>query len=122
MVSKGKMFKWFFTDHELYNTIKKADSGDPEAQLLLADRYYYGEGLGLDLKEAFFWYEKAASNGSAKAMCLQGYCLREGIGTEKDEAKAFELFKGSAKEGFPMAEKRTVTVDSRNEKASPFRT
>ncbi len=72
-------------------------------QLGLGNKYYYGEGIELDLAKAVYWYTKSAENGNAEAKCLLGYCYREGIGVEKNLEKAVALFEESAALGFPMA-------------------
>jgi len=88
MISKSEMFKWFFTNRDLYDTVKRAGNGEDASMVKLANAFYYGEGPKLDLKEAVSWYQKASDLGNAEAMCLLGYCLRVGAGTEKNEASA----------------------------------
>ena len=72
-------------------------------QLALGNKYYYGEGVELDLELATYWYQKASENNNAEAKCLLGYCYREGIGIEKDLDMAFKLFTESAGLGCEMA-------------------
>ena len=40
-----------------------AKQGQVEAQFTLAEVYYFGKGTGKNLKQALFWYEKAAQQG-----------------------------------------------------------
>ena len=84
--------------------IKTAGSmGDASICLKLGNCYYYGEIFDQNSETAVSWYEKAAALGNAEGECLLGYCLREGIGCEKDEHRAYGLFALSADKGFPMA-------------------
>lgn len=46
---------------------KRAQWGESEAQCLVADAYAMGLGVPKDKAQALAWYEKAASNGSARA-------------------------------------------------------
>ncbi|GET58675.1 kinase-like domain-containing protein [Rhizophagus irregularis DAOM 181602=DAOM 197198] len=55
--------------------------------------------LKKDLKKAFYWYEKAASNGNIIAIWNLGLCYENGIGVEKDYNEAFKLYKQLAEEG-----------------------
>ena len=45
----------------------KAESGDIEAQVSLALKYYEGQGVLEDHATAFRWYFKAAEQGNAEA-------------------------------------------------------
>ena len=62
------------------------------------------EEVEFDVEKACEWYEKAAENGNAQAMCLLGYCYREGVGVQQDHAKAFDLTKEAAEAGNAMAQ------------------
>ena len=80
-----------------------ASLGDAALCIKLGNDYYYGEHYPQSAVKAVYWYEKAASLGNAEGECLLGYCLRKGIGCEKNEHRAFGLFALSAEKGFPMA-------------------
>ena len=47
--------------------VKKAESGDAEAQCSLGWCYKHGKGVAKDEKEAVKWYTKAAEKGNASA-------------------------------------------------------
>ena len=82
----------------------EASFGNAELCVKLGNEYYYGEGrCDQDPEKAVYWYEKAASLGSAEGECLLGYCLRGGIGCKQDLHRAFGLFALSADKGFAMA-------------------
>ncbi len=52
---------------------KAAEQGDAVAQLNLGNGYYFGNGVEKDLKQAVYWYQKAADQGyeDAKAKVKQ---------------------------------------------------
>jgi TPR repeat protein len=59
----------------------KAEHGEVEAELRLAEWYYGGWGVPLDYTEAMKWYRKAAEQGNAKAQCGIGSMYNFGRGT-----------------------------------------
>lgn len=48
-------------EKSLYWTKRAAEHGDRDGQFNLGWMYENGLGVGLDVKEALFWYEKAAA-------------------------------------------------------------
>jgi hypothetical protein len=46
---------------------KLAEAGNAQAQAQLGDMYWYGDGMPVDLKQAEYWFTKAAQSGDAKA-------------------------------------------------------
>ena len=68
--------------------------------------YFYESGIGieLNLKNAFYWYQKSAENENKFAQYNLGRCYKDGIGVEKDEAKAFEWYEKSAKQDYSNAQ------------------
>ena len=61
-----------------------AEAGMPEAQLNLGKLYQSGQGVDLDLEQAFYWFEQAASAELAEAHLNMGVMYLEGLGVEKD--------------------------------------
>lgn len=59
--------------------------------------YLYQEGIGspIDLALVKHWIDKAADAGSRDALLLRAQDLELGIGRERDEAAAFELYAGT---------------------------
>jgi localization factor PodJL len=78
-----------------FRTVKeKAEAGAEKAQLRLAELYYRGEGVAKDVGAAWGWYEKAAEQGSAKALRLLSVRYRLGCdGAVKNLAKAEDFLK-----------------------------
>jgi TPR repeat protein len=48
---------------DLKQLCEDAESGEEEAQVALADRYYKGENISQDYEQAFHWYKEAAGLG-----------------------------------------------------------
>src|SRR6266511_2051528 len=60
--------------------------------------------LKMDLKEAFYWYNKAVANEYEGIYINLARCYENGIGVRKDEVKAFELYKIMAENEFSFAQ------------------
>lgn len=115
---------------------KRAEAGDPSAQLECA-RFYteiamrkrnfiarfsaapgaqsssdrletssYEQEIARDQNVAFGWYEKAAASGNADAVFELGICYEEGEGTPPDPRKAQELYEKAAESGHVEAQFR----------------
>ncbi len=67
---------------------KAAEGGNITSMFTLGSAYESS-----DPPAAFKWMKKAAELGDANAMYTLGYYYEEGIGTEKDEAKAEEWYR-----------------------------
>lgn len=77
----------------LADLTKKAEQGDPMAQVMLGSRYHFGqtkEDLEKDYAKALYWYKKSAEQGNAIAHYQLGNMYQFGRGVEKDGKKAFE--------------------------------
>lgn len=78
-------------------TIKLAEKGNLEAQLLLGYSYLYGEnGLKPDYQKAFEYYGKAALQNDATGLNNLGSLYYGGIGVKRNPAKAAILFAKAA--------------------------
>ncbi len=81
-------------------TIKLADKGNLEAQLLLGYSYLYGEnGLQPNYEKAFEYYGKAALQDDATGLNNLGSLYYSGTGVARNPAKAAILFAKSASLG-----------------------
>lgn len=87
------------SDYEqaLYHFEPLARAGNTDAQSLLGNMYYNGEGVEQDYGESFLWYHLAAEQGNKNAQYLVGnmYLLGEGVKQDNDEA-AYWYGKSSA--------------------------
>ncbi|MFZ6872415.1 tetratricopeptide repeat protein [Undibacterium sp. Di27W] len=54
---------------QLYS--KLAQSGNPDAQEMLGEIYWFGDGVEADVNTAGLWFKKAADNGQKKAQQFQ---------------------------------------------------
>lgn len=73
-----------------------AEKGNAKAQERLAYFYEYSNLLEKDLKVAFYWYEKSATQGYKPAQIALGDCYAKGKGTNEDLQKALYWYKKSA--------------------------
>ena len=80
-------------------TTKKAELGDLESQLQLANYYRWEIKSDPNFKEALKWYMKAAEQGDASALNNLGCMYLVGDGVEESDEKAFKLFHKSAEIG-----------------------
>lgn len=81
-------------------TIKLADEGNLQAQLLLGYSYLYGEnGLKPDYDKAFEYYGKAALQNDPAGLNNLGSLYYNGIGVQRSPAKAAILFQKAADQG-----------------------
>jgi hypothetical protein len=78
---------------------KAADAGDPLGMSNLAYMHHAGKGVPRDLSLALKWYLRAAEHDEPAALLELGGFQINGIGTEKNVAKGFELIRRSAMTG-----------------------
>ena len=79
--------------------VKKAQSGDAEAQYSLAECYYNGLGVSKDYAEAVMWYRKAAEQGNAGGQNSLGFCYQNGLGVAQDYTEAVKWYRKAAEQG-----------------------
>lgn len=81
----------------LQSTLKvwneKAEAGDPEAQLFVAQAYERGIDRAPDPAKAAEWYAKAAKNGSREAKLSLAALMEEGRGVPADPEGALKLYR-----------------------------
>ena len=80
-----------------------ADSGDAEAQALIAGMYARGQGVPVDPAEAARWYAMAADQEHLYATTMLGWFYMRGIGVEQDAVKGYRLLSRAAARGQPRA-------------------
>lgn len=86
--------------NDVQDLIQKANNGDIQAQLDLAD-YYQGEK---DYTNMFYWTQKLANQGDAVAQFNLGMMYYNGEGVHQDYAKAVEWYTKSANQGDAKAQ------------------
>lgn len=75
-----------------------AEKGNTDAMYTLG-RIYHSDTDMHDSRKAFKWFERAATDGDARAMGWAGEAYYFGRGVNSDYRRAFKLFKKSAKAG-----------------------
>lgn len=83
-----------------------AKRGDADAQYYVANAYEEGRGTDKDIKKAFAWYNKAATQNHAAAQYKMGVFYENGQGVEQDIKKAMDWYKKAADGGNSMAKER----------------
>ncbi|TSA30646.1 MAG: sel1 repeat family protein [Verrucomicrobiaceae bacterium] len=84
---------------------KAADGGMPEAEIVLADWYYFGQpGIDIDYKKAFEFYSRAAERGNPVAQNALGSIYYNGLGQARDRKKGVEYFRKAAERGVARAQ------------------
>ena len=95
--------------------LKRANSGDIDAQAKLGCEYFEGYFLYRNFRKALSWWLKAANNEKAASAKIPpakyassqyavGLCNLLGLGTDKDEKSAFNYFSKAAENGLPTIE------------------
>jgi len=88
-----------------FSTAKsRADSGDIDGILRLAEMYENGDGVKKDLGKAAKLHRKAAEQGSARAQCLVGLDYADGLGVKVDKSQAMMWLRRSAAQGWASAQ------------------
>lgn len=80
----------------LADVIKKAESGDPDAQFQAGRAYEDGTGVEQNDLVAVQWYRKAADQGYGKAENSVGLMYRQGKGVNLDKQEAARWYLKSA--------------------------
>ena len=89
-----------------YQIMKKLYDRDRKAREVIADMYYTGKYLGEDNKKAFELYTELVEDGedtNGYSTFMLGICYKDGIGTEINLDKSFELIKKATELGYKDA-------------------
>ena len=85
---------------------KAADVGNADAQTILGDAYFNGQGVEQDWAEAAKWYRKAADSGNAEAQRHMGDAYRSGQGVKRDYTAAVAWYRKAEKQGYSSGQQR----------------
>ena len=80
-----------------------AQAGKAEAQSLLGQMYFFGQGVKQDYPQAITWLRLAAAQGEAKAQFKLGAMHENGQGFTRDNMRAAIWYALAAKQGHPQA-------------------
>jgi len=84
--------------------LRRAESGESQAQVDLGYAYYFGKGVPQNYEQAVLWYEKSAAQKNANAQNNLGGCYLSGKGIPADPAKGVALYRSAAEQGFAVAQ------------------
>lgn len=82
----------------------RALSGDAEAQLELAQEFFYGRNRRKNPTLARYYFKQAADRGSVEGLFNLAVCWEQGFGGEKNLPLAFSLYRKAAEKGLAAAE------------------
>jgi len=85
------------------SAMKRAESGDPTAQTLIAMLYIEGRSVIQDANRAMYWYARAADAGDPQAQLRYGIDIYNGIHVPKDQQKGEEYIRKATEAGVPSA-------------------
>jgi tetratricopeptide (TPR) repeat protein len=85
---------------------RRAQSGDPIAQVTLGRMYAIGRSLAKDDTQAVAWFRKAAERGNADAQYELGLSYDTGRGVTRDGAQAVDWYRKAAAQGQQNARTR----------------
>lgn len=91
------------TNPEFSALLKRAKSGNADAEMQLGKCYFEGQGVQENKTEALRWIEKAAEQGIVEAQMMVGISYWNGMNVKMDEKKGVEGFRKAAKQGEPGA-------------------
>lgn len=83
---------------------QRANNGDANAQGALGFRYYTGDRIPQDYKQAVHWWTKAANQGDTNAQFFLGACYYGGYGVAQDYKQAVYWFTKAANQGVANAQ------------------
>lgn len=79
--------------------IKAAENGDAASQAELGWKYFSGEDVPQNYKEAYKWFRKSADQGNSDAQTFVGWMYYEGEGISQNYAEALKWYRMSADQG-----------------------
>ena len=86
--------------------LEHAEQGDAQAQYEVGRRFWNGDGVDQDHKQAADWFDRAARQGLAAAQCALGLCHERGDGVEQDMWQAAAWYQWAAQQDDAEAQLR----------------
>ena len=86
--------------------LEHAEQGDAQAQYEVGRRFWNGDGMDQDHKQAANWFDRAARQGLAAAQCALGLCYERGDGVEQDMWQAAAWYQWAAQQDDAEAQLR----------------
>jgi uncharacterized protein len=82
---------------------KAAEQGQSDAQVMLGNMYFAGQGIPQDYVQALMWVRKAAEQGQSDAQVMLGSMYENGRGVPQDYVQAATWFRKAAEQGKAIA-------------------
>jgi hypothetical protein len=89
-----------------------AENGEPKAQTILGLMYSYGEGVGVEFREAAIWYRRAAEQSYGVAQYSLAMLYLEGKGVPLNTDEAVKWLTLAAEGGHARANRQLRQMDS----------
>ncbi len=86
-------------EHLISDKEKAAQEGDRQAQYELAQGYYYGNGLPLNIEKGVTWFKRAAENHHAPAQLFLARLYEKGEHRPQDFTQACEWYAKALQQG-----------------------
>ena len=83
--------------------LRRAESGDAEAQSNLGRKYLNGDGVAQNYQEAMQWLRLAAEQGDASAQSNLGVMYQRGEGVAQSDQEAVKWYRLAAEQGYADA-------------------
>ena len=95
-----------YDQQQLELLLERAEQGIRDAQYEVGRRFWNGDGVDQDHKQAADWFDRAARQGLAAAQCALGLCYERGDGVEQDMWQAAAWCRWAAQQGDAEAQCR----------------
>lgn len=106
------------SDEKFSQLLKKAESGDSNAQTEIGWNYYYGNNVDRDVSKALNWFKRASDSGHAESTFMTGKILFRGESGSKDISTGLNLITKAANSGFPNAIYRLGVIYSNGDETN----
>ena len=95
-----------YDQQQLELLLERAEQGIRDAQYEVGRRFWNGDGVDQDHKQAAGWFDRAARQGLAAAQCALGLCYERGDGVEQDMWQAAAWYQWAAQQDDAEAQLR----------------
>ncbi|MDR1250108.1 MAG: sel1 repeat family protein [Treponema sp.] len=106
-------------DEKVEEILARAEAGEINAQINLAERYLSGEGVKKSREKAADWYRRSAEQGFPQGQACLGVCYERGVGVKRDLEKAVEWYKKAAEQRDRDAQERLAQLLDKDGRIRP---
>lgn len=101
-------FELAFSSESAKPTIEQlqvdADKGNPAAQYMLGNKFYYNNGAPKDNEQALLWWQKSADGGYPPACVALGLAYENGVAVKQDFHQAVQWYNKAVAQKDPEGE------------------